>query len=107
MTAEPLFWSFPCTRLASSGIIALLHSPVIQLMENRTQDCFKCCVQRLVLYRWRVNLRERKHMKAHEPHHTSYVLMMYLCTVFMLTLVNTFIVWMRKLASTSFGIGKR
>lgn len=103
----------PCAWVveAGSGISSLLSSSEEQLVEYRTQDCLKCCVQGLVLDRWSFNLSERK-AKGSTPMNTRHACCS--CVVwlidwffFLLTLVNTFIVWLRKLVSTSLGIGKR
>lgn len=103
----------PCAWVveAGSGISSLLSSSEEQLVEYRTQDCLKCCVQGLVLDRWSFNLSERK-AKGSTPMNTR-ARLLHLCGLidwlifFLLTLVNTFIVWLRKVVSTSLGIGKR
>lgn len=90
---------------AGSGVVALLHSSVTQLMKNGSQDCFQGRVQRLVLHWGTVNLERAEETDSciQNTHRNIFNLHLML----MLTLVNTFIVWLRKLVSTSSGIGRR
>lgn len=106
--AQKWVWNPVCDSSScqtGSGIFILLRSFVTQLMKNWSQDCFQCRVQRLILLWGRVDLKwKEKNNYFVKNTHLNIFNRHFLC---ILTLVNIFIVWFRKLVSTSSGIGKR
>lgn len=90
---------------AGSGVLILLHSFVTQLMKNGSQDFFQGRVQRLIFPWGRVNLERTEETNSCIQDTHLNIFNMHLMLV--LTLVNTFIVWLRKLVSTSSGTGRR
>lgn len=76
---------------------------VAQLVKNGSQDCFQGRVQRLL---WGgVNLERTE--DAYSCIQNTHIHIFSTHLVFIFTLVKIFIVWSRKLVSTSWGIGRR